>query len=97
MCCTALSVMKGVEGYPRIWEQKESQLCLRWAQITRVLVITDKELNRIHREFIAERQRADLLSDRTFHRTWEQANSEQRETDLKGWRDSILTGRTFPG
>ena len=52
----------------------------RWAQVARFLVITDKELNRIHREFIAERQRADLLSYSTVHRTWERANSKQRLT-----------------
>ena len=35
-------------------------------------------------EFIAERERADLLSDSTLHRTWEQANSEQRLTSGAG-------------
>ena len=31
-------------------------------------------------EFIAERERTDLFSDSTLHRTWEQANSKQRLT-----------------
>ena len=29
-----------------------------------------------HREFIAEKEGAELLSNSTLHRTWEQANSE---------------------
>ena len=41
-------------------------------------MITGKELNHTHREFIAERERADLLSDSTLHRTREQASSKQR-------------------
>ena len=51
----------------------DSLNCHRWAQVTEFLVIADKELNRTHREFIA-----DLLSDSTLHRTWEQANSAQQ-------------------
>ena len=35
-------------------------------------------------EFIAERGGADLLSDSTLHRTWEQASSEQRLTSGAG-------------
>ena len=53
-------------------------LCHRWAQVSRFLVIKDKKLNQTHRKFIEERERADLLSDSTLHRIWEQANSEQR-------------------
>ena len=30
--------------------------CCRWAQVTRFLVIVDKELNRTHKEFVAERE-----------------------------------------
>ena len=35
-------------------------------------------------EFTAEREKADLLSDSTLHRTWEQASSEQRLTSGAG-------------
>ena len=53
-----------------------------WAQVTRFLVTVDKELNQTHRVY--SRERADSLSDSTLHRTWEQANSEQRLTSGGG-------------
>ena len=54
--------------------------CHRWAQVTRFLVIAHHELNWTHREFIAERERTDLLSDSILHRTWERAKAKQRLT-----------------
>ena len=38
----------------------------------------------LNTEFIAERGGADLLSNSTLHRTWEQASSEQRLTSGAG-------------
>ena len=40
--------------------------CHRWAQVTSFLMITDKELNQT--DFIAEREKTDLLSDSTHCR-----------------------------
>ena len=60
------------------------QNCHRWAQVTRFVVIVDKELNLTHRVYSRMRERTDLLSDSTLHRTWEQANSQQRFTSGAG-------------
>ena len=57
-------------------------LCLRWAQVTRFLVIVDKALNQTHRVY--SRKRADLLSESTLHRTREQADSERSLTSWAG-------------